>query len=180
MLKLIHRLKSDEALMLAYQRGDTGAFEVLYHRHKDGLFAFLYRSCPRLAVVEELAQDAWMAVVNSAPAYRPEAAFRTWLYRIARNRLADFWRRRDNDHLDLEQAPEPVAPDSDDPRQERQRRLMQAIGGLPPEQRDALLLQEQGFSLAAIADITGDGEETVKSRLRYARKGLQKILGGEP
>lgn len=41
MLTLINRLRSDEALMLAYQRGDEAAFECLYHRHKDGLFAFL-------------------------------------------------------------------------------------------------------------------------------------------
>ena len=54
-----------------------------------------------------------------------------------------------------------------------------AIGELPLEQRDALLLQEQGFSLAEIVEITGTGEETIKSRLRYARKQLRKQLGGE-
>lgn len=179
MLALINRLKSDEALMLAYQRGDTGAFECLYRRHKDGLFAFLYRSCPRLAVVEELAQDAWLAVVNSAPGYRPEARFKTWLYQIARNRLVDFWRRRDNTHGPLDTAPEPLADNSGAARQELQQCLMTAIGELPHEQRDAILLQEQGFSLREIAEISGDGEETIKSRLRYARKQLRQALGGE-
>ena len=98
MLTLINRLRSDEALMLAYQRGDTAAFDCLYHRHKDGLFAFLYRSCSRRAVVEELTQDAWMGVINSAPTYQSDARFRTWLYQIAHNRLVDFWRRKDNQH----------------------------------------------------------------------------------
>ena len=56
---------------------------------------------------------------------------------------------------------------------------MSAIGRLPNEQRDALLLQEQGFSQREIADITRCGEETVKSRLRYARAQLRQHLGGE-
>ena len=76
MRALINRLKSDEALMLAYQRGQR-RLRVPLSPPQDGLFAFLYRSCPRRAVVEELSQDAWMAVVNSARHYRAEALFRT-------------------------------------------------------------------------------------------------------
>ena len=179
MLGLINRLKSDEALMLAYQRGDTSAFECLYYRHKDGLFAFLYRSCPRQAVVEELAQEAWMAVVKAAERYQPRASFKTWLYQIARNRLVDFWRGRDNAHSSLEAAPEPAVDSNSNSRQDVQQQLLAAITALPAEQRDALLLQEQGFSLREIAEITGDGHETVKSRLRYARTQLRRQLGGE-
>ena len=179
MLGLINRLKSDEALMLAYQRGDTSAFECLYHRHKDGLFAFLYRSCPRQAVVEELAQEAWMAVVKAAERYQPRASFKTWLYQIARNRLVDFWRGRDNTHSSLEAVPEPVVDSHSNSRQDMQQQLLAAIAELPVEQRDALLLQDQGFSLREIAEITGDGQETVKSRLRYARTQLRRQLGGQ-
>ncbi|RLA55211.1 MAG: RNA polymerase subunit sigma [Gammaproteobacteria bacterium] len=179
MLTLINRLKSDEALMLAYQRGDTAAFDCLYRRHKDGLFAFLYRSCSRHAIVEELAQDAWVGVINSAPTYKTEARFRTWLYQIAHNRLVDFWRRRDNQHTDLENAPEPATAINPAATDELARQLMNAIGQLPNEQRDALLLQEQGFSQREIADITRCAEETVKSRLRYARKQLRQQVGDE-
>jgi RNA polymerase sigma-70 factor (ECF subfamily) len=177
MLQVLNRFRSDEALMQAYRRGDTGAFELLYHRHKDGLFSFLYRACPRPAVVEELAQDTWMAVINAAPDYTPEAAFKTWLYRIAHNRQADYWRRRDNQHGNLDEVPEPVA--RNDGHDDRQARLMRAIGHLPPEQRDALLLQQQGFSLADIAIISGAAEETIKSRLRYGRNQLRQQLGGD-
>ena len=177
MRALINRLRSDEALMLAYQRGDVAAFECLYLRHKDGLYAFLYHSYPRLAVVEELAQEAWLGVVNSAATYRPQARFRTWLYQIARNRLADFWRRRDNRHTSLEEVAEPLADTGADKRLALQRELMSAIAKLPAAQREALLLQEQGFSLREIAAITAEGEETIKSRLRYARGQLRQLLG---
>ena len=180
MLQVLNRLKSDESLMLAYQNGDAGAFESLYRRHKDGLFSFLFRSCPRPAIVEELAQETWMAVVKSAVRYRPDARFRTWLFQIAHNRLVDFWRRPDNRHSPLNDIrEEATAPEPEKSRDALQQRLMDAIGQLPEEQRNALLLQEQGFSHKDIAEITAAGEETVKSRLRYARKQLREQLGGE-
>jgi RNA polymerase sigma factor (sigma-70 family) len=180
MLTLLNRLKGDEALMQAYQRGDTDAFERLYRRHKDGLYAFLYRSCQRRAIVEELAQDTWMAVVDRAQTYRPEASFKTWLYRIAHNRQVDFWRRRDNGHESLGAGSEPIATGRSPAEEDLSRRLMTTIKTLPAAQRDTLLLQEQGFSLRDIASITAQTEETVKSRLRYARKQLRQQLGGEP
>jgi len=181
MLPLFNRLKSDEALMLAYQGGDGGAFELLYQRHKDGLFAFLFRSYPRPAVVEELAQDTWMAVINAAARYKPEARFRTWLYQIAHNKLIDHWRRPDNRHTQFDTAAEASTMDDDgvDPMESTifEDRLMTALAALPRDQKDAILLQEQGFSLADIAEITGVGAETVKSRLRYARNQLREQLG---
>ena len=180
MFGLIHRLRSDEALMQAYGRGDSRAFECLYLRHKDALFAFLYRSCPRRDVAEELAQEAWTAVINQAAGYQPDARFRTWLFTIARNRLADYWRRRDNQHAQLEQTMEPADDSADPSRDDEGAALLAAIGELPLEQRDTLLLQLQGFSLRDIGAITDCADETVKSRLRYARSALRQQLGDEP
>ncbi|MFK7976828.1 MAG: sigma-70 family RNA polymerase sigma factor [Halioglobus sp.] len=180
MLSIVHRLRSDDALMLAYQRGDADAFEHLYHRHKDGLFAFLYRSHPNMAVVEEIAQDAWTAVIQAAAQYSAEGTFKTWLYQIGRNRLVDFWRRKDNQHEAIDDIPEPAAQPSGWQASEAEQNILRAIGELPLEQRDAVLLREQGFSLAEIGDITGAEQETVKSRLRYARKQLRERLVDEP
>jgi RNA polymerase sigma-70 factor (ECF subfamily) len=179
MQDLLYRLRSDEALMLAYQRGNAVAFECLYRRHKDGLFAFLYRSCPQRDRVEELAQEAWMGVIKAAPSYEPKARFRTWLYQIARNRLVDMWRRQPPE-LQLPEVPEAMAATDIDLPEHRAEQLLRAIGRLPAEQRDTLLLQQQGFSQREVAEITGVGEETVKSRLRYARNQLRTSLGDEP
>ena len=167
--------------MLAYQGGDGGAFELLYQRHKDGLFAFLFRSYQRPAVVEELAQETWVAVINAAVGYKPEARFRTWLYQIAHNKLVDHWRRPDNHHTQFDAAAELaiVGDGATDPFENinLENQLMAALAGLPHEQKNVLLLQEQGFSHAEIATITGVGTETVKSRLRYARVQLREQLG---
>jgi RNA polymerase sigma-70 factor (ECF subfamily) len=176
MLPFLNKLRSDEALMQAYQHGDTDAFERLYLRHKDGLFAFLYRSCSQQALVEELAQEAWIAVVDAAANYQPTASFKTWLYRIGRNKLADHW-RREQSRKEAEDVP--MELESNDNNDDLEQTLMRAIGELPGEQRDALLLQQQGFSLSDIAQITDAAEETVKSRLRYARNQLREQLGGD-
>jgi RNA polymerase sigma-70 factor (ECF subfamily) len=69
--------------------------------------------------------------------------------------------------------------ESNDNNDDLEQTLMRAIGELPGEQRDALLLQQQGFSLSDIAQITDAAEETVKSRLRYARNQLREQLGGD-
>jgi len=170
--------------MLAYQGGDASAFECLYKRHKDGLFAFLYQSCPQQAVVEEIAQEAWEGVINSAQRYQPSAKFKTWLYQIGRNRIVDFWRRKDNHHEAISADESlPLAGNelenslaSEGAPNLLEEQLMAAIGTLPLEQRDVLLLKEQGFSLREIADITRSEVETVKSRLRYARTRLRELL----
>ena len=70
-----------------------------------------------------------------------------------------------------------MSSDTGNDRQSIESQLLEAIGQLPIDQRDALLLQQQGFSQQDIAAITGTGEETIKSRLRYARRQLRQLLG---
>src|SRR5882672_10885566 len=63
---------SDEELMLRYGKGDAGAFEALYRRHRLPLYRFLLRQVGNAESAEELFQDLWMRVVNSRG--RPVAA----------------------------------------------------------------------------------------------------------
>ena len=94
------RLMQDDALMNVYANGDARAFEELYRRHKDGVFSFLRRQYDSFEVCEELAHDTWMAVIKQALAYQSNslsAQFKTWLYRIAHNRLVDHWRKYGGD-----------------------------------------------------------------------------------
>ena len=99
----IFKSDSDEALLRAFSQGDTEAFDTLYLRHKDSLYNFIFRSLAQFAPAEEIAQEVWMAVIAQSAIYKPSAAFRTWLYRIASNKVADFYRRKVNspgDELD--------------------------------------------------------------------------------
>jgi RNA polymerase sigma-70 factor (ECF subfamily) len=188
------RPASDEDLMQAYAGGDAAAFDALYARHKGGVYRYLLRHCGTAASADELFQDVWMNVIRARASYAPSARFTTWVYRIAHNRLVDHWRAN---------ATRPALPvaamhddeDADDPLDdvpgrrgdepetrvasgELGARIRMALAALPPAQRDAFLLhQEAGLELAAIAELTGEGTETIKSRIRYALGKLRSALG---
>ena len=177
----------DEDLMLAYAAGDAAAFDALYARHKGGVYRYLRRQCRQGGVADELFQDVWMNLIRARASYAPTAKFTTWLYRLAHNRLIDYYRA--SAHLTLVSADDEAHEDAiaalpgmrgDDPQvraenRELGERLRAAVAALPSAQREAFLLQQEGgLSLAEIAELTDVGTETVKSRLRYA---LAKLRG---
>jgi RNA polymerase sigma-70 factor (ECF subfamily) len=184
MRSLIKQLKSDQALIRDYQRGDPKAFDVLYMRHKDKLFNFLYRSCQDRHAVEDIAHDTWVAVIRSIARFRPDSRFTTWLYTIARNKLVDHWRKQSSipfhsDGLEYVATDDAIHRNMHHDLEQLQlvNEVMHALRDLPVEQREAFLLREEGFSQKEIADITGARPETVKSRVRYAREHLRVQMG---
>ncbi|WP_269531103.1 RNA polymerase sigma factor [Chitinimonas sp. BJYL2] len=180
----------DAALMLAYAAGDAAAFERLYALHRQGLYGFLHRQAPRAVWVDDLFQEAWLAVVKARADYRPEAAFKTWLYGIARNKLIDRIRQQeptlladfaghDDDTDPLARLPASAANDPVAVLDKLQtgQALDIALRTLPAVQREAFLLREHaGMELDAIAALTGVNMETAKSRLRYAVAKLKTAL----
>jgi RNA polymerase sigma-70 factor, ECF subfamily len=179
---------SDEALMLHYRDGDAGAFDALYARHRGGVYRYLLRQCRNAALADELFQDVWMNLIRARAGYAVQAKFATYIYRIAHNRLMDHFRRNDAASLSLDDesgAPveDPVAPRSAEPDasaagREQAAQLLALLDALPPEQREAFVLQQEGgLSIEEIATTTGVTRETAKSRLRYAlvklRQGMQ-------
>jgi RNA polymerase sigma factor (sigma-70 family) len=162
--------------MLAYQAGEAAAFDRLYRRHKDALFRFLLRSANDRTIAEEVFQDVWMNIVRARKSYRPTARFSTYLYQIAHNRLVDVWRRqRPQVELSDDLPTDTPGPEHIAIYHDVSRRLLELIGTLPQEQREAVLLhEERGLSLNEIATVTGVGRETIKSRLRYALEKLRR------
>jgi RNA polymerase sigma-70 factor (ECF subfamily) len=180
---------SDEDLMLAYAAGDAAAFDALYARHKGGVYRYLLRQCRHGAAVDELFQDVWMNLIRARASYAPTAKFATYLYRVAHNRLIDHYRASGQVSLvsaDDEAYEDVVAalpanrglePEMRVENRQLGERLKGAVASLPPLQRDAFLLQQEaGLSLDEIAELTGVGVETVKSRLRYAVSKLRHDL----
>jgi len=175
---------SDQTLMLAYAAGDAAAFDQLYGRHRARLYRYLLRQLRDGALADEAFQDIWQRVISARQGWKPEAAFATWLYRIAHNRLTDHWRALkhrpptpDNADERTERVPDPDTPERNLSEFEQRRRLQLALDELPEEQREVVLLRlEQELSLEEIGEITGVGRETVKSRLRYAMDKLRTRL----
>ena len=183
---------SDEELMLRYGGGDAAAFDLLYSRHRGGVFRYLLRQCGSRGAAEELMQDIWLNLIQSRSRYQVEAKFTTWLYTVAHNRLIDHYRRHkglqvislegdsEDDPIQLP-AHASLQPERQAQGREQAARLLWLVESLPAVQREAFLLHEEGgLSLEQIAEVTGVGRETVKSRLRYAfdklREGMKDYL----
>lgn len=179
--------------MLAYGAGDAAAFDALYARHRGGVFRYLRRHTGNPALADELFQDVWMNAIRARGSYAPTAKFATWIYTLAHNRIVDHWRSSgrvrvesiDDEGDDESRSLVEAIPGSrvDEPEtrvasRAARARIDAALAQLPPPQRDAFLLHiESGLSLADIAAMTGAGEETVKSRVRYAYAKLRSALG---
>ena len=175
---------SDEQLMMAYQKGQAEAFDVLYGRHRASLYRYLIRlSGHQDESLNELFQDIWLKLINARARYQPSAKFTTYLYRIAHNHLVDVWRSRKINNESLRDEPSDIAelPEQRLHQLQQQQQLKQFITELPEQQRTAFLLQQEAaLSLEQIAEVTGVTRETVKSRLRYAVKRLREALVETP
>lgn len=171
--------QSDEALMSAYADGEAGAFDVLYERHKGPVYRYFTRQLTE-AEAHDCFQILWEKLIGNRDRYRPDSAFRSYLFTIAHNVLMDHFRKQGRIGSEIETEPDDLAHDGVGPERQHERgelleKLQVLIRALPNHQREAWLLrQETTFSTADIARVTGTSEEGVKSRLRYAREKLKQ------
>ena len=170
----------DADLVDAARRGDQGAFAVLVRRHERRVYGLALRMLGREEDARDAAQDAFVSCYRNLRAFRGDAAFSTWLHRIAVNACYDALRKR-REVLGIEEAPEPApAPDHSDATAaalDVQRALL-----LVPEEFRAVIvmhdLQDMGYDRVAEALDLPIG--TVKSRLHRGRIALGRALTGEP
>lgn len=182
---------ADEELMQRYRDGDAAAFDLLYARHKGGLYRYITRLVSERGIADEVFQDVWMNLVRARGSYTVQAKFSTFLYRMAHNRAIDYFRRgkevqlargdddAEEDPLHAIAADPSVNPERQVSARQQSARLLELIAQLPTAQREALLLREEaGMSLDEIAQSTGVDRETAKSRLRYAVAKLERGMQG--
>jgi len=171
---------SDEDLVTRFARGDAAAFEALYRRHETRIWRYLLRHVGSRALAEDLMQDVWFAVAREAHRYRPQARFTTWLFTLAHHRMIDSFRaqRPQAGAAALDELPDAGAgPLALALAGDERAALAKTLGQLPPEQREAFLLQaEADLPVEEIAAVMGSSFETTKSRLRYAREKLRGLL----
>ena len=186
---------TDEEAMRKFQKDDEGSFDLLLARHGAGVLRFIIRMTgAEKPQAEDLLQEIFMKVIERRKKYDPGQKFSTWLYSIARNHCIDFLRTesyRRHSSLDaplsMEEEGGAVVIDfirSDEKDQEERafdlevKELIEiGVRGLKEEFREVFLLREvEGLSLEEIAEVTESPLGTVKSRLRYAYKGLRKVF----
>jgi RNA polymerase sigma factor (sigma-70 family) len=159
-------------------RDDDQLADVV-NRERPRLRHFIRRRVPDPRDAEDILQDVFSALIEANRLLMPIDHVTGWLFRVARNRIADLFRARTEEPLELEDLlPSPDAgPEAEYARGVLLDALEQAIAELPPDQRDVFIAHElEGRSFKEIAAATGAGINTLLSRKRYAVLRLRERL----
>jgi RNA polymerase sigma-70 factor, ECF subfamily len=166
------------------RRGDREALRALYEAYKDRVYSIAYYFLHAdHAAAADVTQQVFLKLIDGIAQYRGGAAFSTWLYRIVVNACIDSTRRRRSSSFVTEPA---VLHGVSDPRlgnddalarQEVSLEIQEAIAGLPPKLRVAILLRYfDELDYAAMAAALNCSIGTVSSRLSRAHKLLARRL----
>lgn len=170
--------------MSAAQRGDRAAYEKLLHELLPQIRRFVGRRLFDPEGLEDVVQNVFLSLHRARHTYRPERPFTPWLYAIARNAVTDHSRVRGRRLLrerSLEdgRVAEPVAAREAPPGEARlSPELEEALSGLPPKQREAVVLvQVEGLSVAEAAARAGISVGALKVRAHRGYRLLRARLG---
>lgn len=174
---------SDEALMSRVRGGDAEAFGAIYARYGKRIFNFLRHLGLPPAAAEDGLQEVFLRIWRARDRYRPEAPFRPYLYRSARNHWADAMRRGKLDmrrYLAARGSAEP-APAARAERREAERRLRASIAALPDGIRLPFVLRRlHGLSYKEVAEIAGLDARQVEYRVQEGFERLAEAIDQEP
>lgn len=179
------RLFSAPSAEMLYERysqsGNSAYLAELMACCGDDLYYFLLKQSD-IKTAEDVCQQTWLKVLEGQQRFLGKSSFKTWLFSIGRNGLVDEFRRQQR--WQFEQCEEDALSVTDNTwcnllQQQQKLAFEQQLALLPFVQREAIILQLEGFTLSEIALITGEPIETIKSRLRYARQHLKQFYGAE-
>ncbi|QDL96694.1 sigma-70 family RNA polymerase sigma factor [Rhodopseudomonas palustris] len=172
---------TDEALIARIAQGDRVAMQVLYGRHHVKVFRFGLRLVRNEQIAEDLISEVFLDVWRQAGKFEGRSSVSTWLLAITRFKALSALRRRKDAELD-EDAAAAIEDPSDDPEIAVQKKdtgeaLRKCLTSLSPEHREIVdLVYYHEKSVEEVARIVGIPENTVKTRLFYARKKLADLL----
>ena len=177
---------SDEALVAAFRSGDRSAFAILIQRHERRVYNLALRMTGREEDARDATQDAFLSAMRKIGTFRGEAAFTTWMHRVAVNACYDLLRKRQRAPLldaSREDRPEPEPPPSPDPSEAADLAIdvRRALLQVPEDYRVAMILHDvQDLPYEEIAQILGIPIGTVRSRLHRGRVALARAMGIAP
>jgi RNA polymerase sigma-70 factor (ECF subfamily) len=171
---------ADELLIGRIARGDRLAMQVLFARHHVRIFRFVLRLLRDEMAAEDVISEVFLDVWRQANKFEGRSAVSTWLIAIARFKALSMLRKRRESELDEETA-ESIEEPSDDPeiaaqKLDKGQKLRGCLAALSPEHREIIdLVYYHEKSVEEVAQIVGIPENTVKTRMFYARKKLGEL-----
>jgi RNA polymerase sigma-70 factor (ECF subfamily) len=172
---------SDQALAGLIAQGDKVAMQVLFARHNVRVFRFLMRFVDGEATAEDLVSEVFIEVWRNAAKFGARSQVSTWLLGIARHKALSALRRRSTDELD-DDVIEFIEDPSDNPevtlqKTERSEILRDCLKQLSPSHREIIdLVYYHERTIDDVAEIIGVPQNTVKTRMFYARKRIGELL----
>ena len=172
---------SDSDLIARARKGETEAFGELYRRYFDPIFRYLRVRVARADDAEDLTESVFLRAYQSLHRYRERGwPFSAFLYQVARNALADHYRKRPRE-TDLTEAEglgtAPRALDEDLVQAERISLMQQALVGLPPDYQEVIRLRVLlGLPTETTAQWMGRSEGAVRVLLYRALAALRMKL----
>ena len=171
---------TDEELLKHITRGNSLAFNCLYERYGQRLYAYALRLTENPAQAEDILQESMLIVWRKAATYRAEGSVQAWLLSIIRNKCMQLFRQKPTESIessDVDIPDENSSPEKNIAQQDERNRVRAALQRLSPEHREVLeLVFYQGLNQKEIAQVCRCPLGTVKSRLAYARQQLRGIL----
>ena len=171
--------RSDEELMLAAGQGDIDAFEQIVLRHQAEAWRAACRFTGDAAEAEDLAQDAFLKILDAASRYKPTATFRTYFYRVLTRLCIDHRRKKRPGLADLfPNMPDTTpSPSAQADRVERDALIQAALNSLPADYRMAVVLRYfEGLSGAEMAEAMGRSVKAVERLLARAKSAMEPQL----
>ena len=172
---------SDEALIARIASGDRLAMQVLFARHHVRIYRFVLRLVRDQSKAEDLISEVFLDVWRQADRFEGRSTVSTWLLAIARFKALSALRRKPEEGLDEDAALE-IEDLADNPevtleKKDRSAVIRKCLMGLSAEHREIIdLVYYHEKSVQEVAKIVGIPENTVKTRMFYARKKLAEML----
>ena len=178
--------RTDEELVALATAGDSESFNQLVGRWERQIYALAYRVLGREEEARDICQETFLRAFRGIKAFKGQAKFSSWLYRIALNLCRDWMRRERRTAImtPLDTAGEPSLPDlsvetaeARTVRRDLGRLMTEAMATLSEEQRTTVVLKEyHGLTFQEIADLQGSPLSTVKTRLYQGLSMLRRQL----
>jgi RNA polymerase sigma-70 factor (ECF subfamily) len=172
---------SDEVLIGRIANGDRLAMQVLYARHHVRVFRFVVRLVRNESTAEDLISEVFLDIWRQAGRFEGRSSVSTWMLAIARFKALSALRRRPNEELD-EDSHVAIEDGSDDPqvaleKKDKSALIRKCLEGLSTQHREIIdLVYYHDKSVEEVAQVVGIPENTVKTRMFYARKRLGELL----
>ena len=170
---------SDEHLIQQFVQGDLQAFDILYNRYVKSVYTRVRYGIPEMDV-EDVTQNIFLAVIRSLPSFRGEAQFSTWLHRLTKNKIAEYYRKRSRKKetmlVGLEHAEKKVGKNNTK-FVENNVLLQRALNNLHKDYREVILLRfVDDLRFNEIANHLNKNVEATKSLFRRAMSALRNEL----